>query len=318
VTAESTAVNDIDLNLLPIAFAVYDELSVSRAARVLGMSQPAVSMALRRLRQALNDPLFIRAPTGITPTPRAHALVRLARPIVEQLHKNLLTGEQFDAATSTRPFRIAVSDIGEMVLLPCVMQSLRGRAPHCPVESVSVATDQLAQGLEEGRIDLAIGYFPPLALKSIRQRRVSVERFACLMRTDHPLRSERLSLADFIAAEHIVVDRPGRSQEVLERFLERHRIHRNIALLTPHFLGVPFLVAQSDLIATVPHSVATYLASTMPTLAVVPTQFEITPFDLKLHWHRGFDGDPRSAWLREQVASAFAHKRVDSRADPAA
>src|SRR5919197_915508 len=110
-----------DLNLLPIAFALYDELSVSRAARLLGMSQPAVSMALRRMRETFDDPLFIRVPSGITPTPRAHAIVQAARPLVARLQADLLTQQPFDPATSTRTFPLALSDVGEMAFLPTII-----------------------------------------------------------------------------------------------------------------------------------------------------------------------------------------------------
>src|SRR5438477_6608175 len=193
-----------DLNLLPIAFALYDELSVSRAARLLGMSQPAVSMALRRLRETFNDPLFIRVPTGIAPTPRAHAIVRFARPLVQRLQEDLLKGETFDPATSTRAFTLALSDVGEMAFLPWLLESLRHQAPHCAIRSVSLPIGQLAHELEKGEVDVAIGYFPALAPKNFRHLRVDTQRFACLMRADHPLRSDRLSAADFRAAEHIV------------------------------------------------------------------------------------------------------------------
>lgn len=295
-----------DLNLLPIAFALYDELNVSRAARLLGMSQPAVSMALRRLRETFNDPLFIRVPTGIAPTPRAHDLVRFARPLVQRLQEDLLKGETFDPATSTRTFTLALSDVGEMAFLPWVMESLRLQAPLCAIRSVSLPTAQLAHELEKGEIDVAIGYFPALAQqKNFRQLRVDSQRFACLMRADHPLRSHRLSVADFRAAEHIVIRSEGRSQEVVERFFERRRVRRRVAVFTPHFLSVPFIVAQSDLIATVPRSVALRFASLIPQLAVVPAPFDITGFDLKLHWHRRFDNEPRSQWLRAQLAAVF-------------
>ena len=298
-----------DLNLLPIAFALYDELSVSRAARLLGMSQPAVSMALRRLRETFNDPLFIRVPTGIAPTPRAHALIRFARPLVQRLHEDLLKGETFVPATSTRTFTLALSDVGEMAFLPWMMEPLRRQAPHCAIRSVSMPAGQLAHEMEKGEIDVAIGYFPALAQKNFRQLRVDTQRFACLMRADHPLRSERLSVADFLAAEHIVIRAEGRSQEVVERFFERRRIRRRVVVFTPHFLSVPFIVAQSDLIATVPRSVALHFASMIPQLAVARPPFDITGFDLKLHWHRRFDNEPRSRWLREQLATVFRKNR---------
>jgi DNA-binding transcriptional LysR family regulator len=294
-----------DLNLLPIAFALYDELSVSRAARLLGMSQPAVSMALRRMRDTFDDPLFIRVPTGIAPTPRAHALIKQARPLVQRLQEDLLKGVTFDPATSTRTVTLALSDVGEMAFLPRVLEQLRAQAPHCAVRSVSVPTAQLAHDLEKGEIDLAVGYFPALALKNFRQRRLSTHRFACLMRADHPLRAERLSPADFLAAEHIAIRAEGRSQEVLERFLERRKIRRKVALWTPNFLAVPFIVARSNLVATMPYAVARQFATMSPQLAVALPPFDISGFDLKLHWHRRFDNEPRNKWLRKQLVSVF-------------
>jgi DNA-binding transcriptional LysR family regulator len=299
-----------DLNLLPIAFALYDELSVSRAARLLGMSQPAVSMALRRMRETFDDPLFIRVPFGITPTPRAHALVRLARPLVQRLQESLLKGATFDPATSTRTFTLAMSDVGEMVFLPRVLEQLREHAPHCAIRSVAAPASQLAHDLEKGDIDLAVGYFPPLAQKNFRSRRVSTHRFVCLLRADHPMRRERLLAADFLAAEHVVIRAEGRSQEVLERFLERRRVRRKVALVTPHFLGVPFILERSQLIATVPYAVAKHFTTMSPRLAIAMPPYEIASYDLKLHWHRRFDNEPRSRWLRDQLAQVFSDPSV--------
>jgi len=295
----------VDLNLLPIAFALYDELSVSRAARVLGMSQPAVSMALRRMREAFDDPLFIRVPSGVTPTPRAHAIIQSARPLVARLQQNLVKGQPFDPATTTQTFTVAMSDVGEMAFLPRIIQTLRSQAPHCTIQSVSVPPMLLPHELEKGEVNLAAGYFPTLATQNFRQRRLSTHRFACLMRAEHPLWAPRLSPEAFMDAEHAVVRADGRSQEVLERFFRRRRIRRSVAVYTTHFLGIPFILAQTDLIATVPYAVAQDFAGMSPRLAVALPPFEITGFDLKLHWHRRFDNEPMNRWLREQLAEAF-------------
>ena len=156
------SMDKLDLNLMPIALALYDELSVSRAAQKLGMSQPAVSMALRRMRTAFNDPLFIRAPRGVTPTPRAHALVRAVRPVVAHLQDALRTGETFHPQLDARPFSFALSDVGEMVFLPRLLERLRALASNSMIRSLSMPPSQLAQDLESGEVDLAIGYFPDL------------------------------------------------------------------------------------------------------------------------------------------------------------
>jgi DNA-binding transcriptional LysR family regulator len=298
-----------DLNLLPIAFALYDELSVSRAARVLGMSQPAVSKALRRLRDSFDDPLFVRGPSGVVPTPRAHALVRAARPHVERLWEGLSRGESFDASTSTRPFILAMSDIGEMAFFPSVSQHLREHAPRCAVSAVSGPHGQVAHGLERGDIDVALGYFPELSLKNIRQRRLAKHGFACLMRAGHPLWKQRLTVEDFLRGEHVIVRPLGRnSEEILERFIERRRIRRKIAVVASQVLSVPFIVKDLDLIATLPYAVVTrYVSLTSQLVAALPP-FQLT-YDLKMHWHRRFDNDPRNVWLREQLLLAFRRRQ---------
>lgn len=308
-------VNKVDLNLLPIALALYDEQNVSRAAKRLGMSQPAVSMALRRLRNVFNDQLFIRAPNGITPTPRAHALVEVARPLVAQLYEGLFTDDRFDPVVSTRPFTFALSDVGEMVFLPKLLERLRSHAPNASIQSVSMPPDELAEGLESGDVDLAIGYFPDLRRQSFFQQRLFSHHFACLLRAGHPLRQRRLSLDAFLAAEHAVVRAGGRSQEIFERFLERKRLRRRIVLLTPHFLSLPMIIARSDLITTVPHALALYFARLSKELAIAQPPFAIAGFDLKQHWHRKYHHDARSRWLRHEVAGLFNDENDEWKVD---
>ena len=306
-----------DLNLLPIAVALYDELSVSRAARQLGMSQPAVSKALRRLRETFDDPLFVRRPSGMVPTPRAHAIIRAARPHLQHLHEDLLRGERFDPAVSTRPITLAMSEIGEMAFFPSVLEYLRTQAPKCPVRTLSVTDDELADGLEKGDIDVAAGYFPALALRNFRQRRLSRHGFACLMRAGHPLWKSRLTVANYLAAEHIVVRRESRSQDLLERYIERRKMRRKIAVYTSHVLSVPFIVMESNLVATLPYAVVTRFASLNSQVVAALPPFDI-PYELKLHWHRRFDNEPRSIWLREQLAAVFKdHKWLAPPAGPA-
>jgi DNA-binding transcriptional LysR family regulator len=295
----------LNLDLLPVAIALYDERSVSRAAKALDMSQPAVSRALRKLRAAFKDPLFVRATHGVAPTPRAHALIKTSRPLVNRLREELLAEQAYDAARSTRTFTFALSDVGELVFLPRLLERLRARAPHCAVRSVSMPPQQLARGLQNGEIDLAVGYFPDLVQSNFLQQRLFTHSFACLMRADHPRYAKRLSLKSFLEIEHAVVHAEGRSQEIFEKFLERKRVRRRIALHTPHFLSIPIIVSRSDLMATVPHALALYFANLSPHLAVATPPFDLAGFDVKQHWHRKLHNDPRHKWLREQVAQLF-------------
>jgi DNA-binding transcriptional LysR family regulator len=293
-----------DLNLLPIVVALYEELSVSRAARQLGMSQPAVSKALRRLRETFDDPLFVRGPSGIVPTPRAHAIVRTARPHLQQLQEDLLRGESFDPSTSTRAIVLGLSDIAEMAFLPSILEHLRAHAPKCPVSTLTLSDTQLAEGLEKGDVDVAAGYFPALAQRNFRQRRLTKHGFACLMRAGHPLWKSRLTMPAYLAAEHVAIRRANRSQEVLERFIERRKMRRKIAMYTSNVLSVPFIVMDTQLVATLPYAVVTRFASITSQLAGALPPFDVT-YDLKLHWHRRFDNEPRSIWLRDQLALVF-------------
>jgi|SRR5882672_4489412 len=302
---EDRGLEKLTLSLLQIAFALYDERSVSQAAKSLDMSQPAVSMALRKLRTILHDPLFIRARNGVTPTPRAHDLVRTARPLVTRLQKELLYERTFDAAHSTRPFNLALSDVGELVFLPRLLERLRTLTPHCVVRAVSMPPQQLAREMEQGEVDLAIGYFPDLVQNTFFQQRLFTHHFACLMRAGHPLYSERLSLEAFLEMEHAVVRAEGRSHELFESFLERRRIRRKIVLHTPHFLSIPIIVARSDLMATVPHALALYFARLSSQLAFAAPPFAFPGFHVKQHWHRKFHNDSRNKWLRKQVTELF-------------
>jgi DNA-binding transcriptional LysR family regulator len=307
-----------DLNLLPIVVALYDELSVSRAAQHLGMSQPTVSKALRRLREAFGDPLFVRSAAGLVPTPRAHAIVGAARVHLQDLQSELRRHEAFRPEDSTRPIILAVSDVAEMAFVPSILQHLRARAPRCPVSTVAVRDSQLAHGLEKGDIDVAAGYFPSLELRNVCQDRLSTHGFACLMRAGHPLWKPRLSVAAFLAAEHVVVRPESRSQGVLERFIERRKMKRRVAVYTSHVLSVPFMVMESDLIATLPFAVVTRFASLTHEVVAALPPFDVH-YELKLYWHRRFDDEPRSLWLRAQLATVFqGHQWLKPPEGPAA
>jgi len=297
-----------DLNLLPIAIALYDELSVSRAARRLGMSQPAVSKALRRLRDTFSDPLFVRGPNGVVPTPRAHAIVRMARPHLVQLQEDLLKGERFDPAVSTRPITLAISDVAEMGFFLAVIAHLRSHAPNCAVSSLSVSDDRLAEGLENGSIDVAAGYHPTLALRNFRERLLAKHGFTCLMRAGHPLWKSRLTMPAFLQAEHVTVRPEGRSQDVLERFIERRKLRRKIAVYTSHLLSVPFIVMESDLVATLPYAAVARFASLTERVVAAQPPFDLT-YDITMHWHRRFDNEPRSLWIRKQLAAIFSDRK---------
>jgi len=296
---------EFDLNLLPVVLAIAEEQSVSRAAQRLGWSQPKVSIALNKLRKSLNDPLFVRGSHGMTPTPRALALIAPTRDILTRVRDNLLARESFDPATSGRRFTFALSDISEMTILPKLLAHLRRHAPGVTVRSVTLPPAQIATGLEEGDIDLAIGYFPDLKARNFFQQRLFAHTFICLVNSSHRIRNKHMSMDEFLSAGHAVVSAEGRSQEIVEQLLVKNKIERRVVLSTPHFMSIPFIIAATDLVVTVPYAVGESFAGTAGIRLVQPP-LEIPKFDLKQHWHRRYHKDAESMWIRSVVAKLFA------------
>jgi DNA-binding transcriptional LysR family regulator len=296
----------LDLNLLPIAVVLLEQGSVSKAALKLGMSQPSVSEALAKLRRYFNDPLFVRSREGMVPTPIGATIVQRAEAILRRIDDELLTDVAFEPALAERPFTFALSDVGEIVFLPRLLQRLRSAAPGAPVRSVSLSPHAVSEALEAGTVDLAIGYFPDLKKGQFYQQRLLSHHFVCLLRADHPVRSPQLDLKQFLALEHAVVQSEGRSQEIWERFLIERGVTRRIALTTPHFLSLPRIIARSDMVVTVPHAIGVAYGTPANNLRTVRPPFESPRIELRQHWHRRFHKDVRSSWLRQVVSELFS------------
>ncbi|WP_186198344.1 LysR family transcriptional regulator [Burkholderia gladioli] len=297
--------SELDLNLIPYLVALDETRNVSRAGDLLGVSQPRVSAALGRLREHFGDPLFVRTSRGMEPTPRALALVPAARDALAQIRRGLVAPHDFDPATDTSTFSIALSDVGEIVFLPRLLQELARRAPGANLRSVSLPHAEIERGLEAGSVDLAVGYFPDLGGSNFFQQRLFTHRFICLMRRGHPLAGKPLTLEQFLACGHAVVRAEGRSQEILEQHLAKARLRRRAVLETPHFMSLPFILGRTDLIATVPHAIGYAYAAEHASITLVEPPLPLPRFDLRQHWHRKYHNDPRTAWLRGMVADLF-------------
>jgi DNA-binding transcriptional LysR family regulator len=295
----------LDLNLLPMLVAIYDHGSVSAAAQHLGLSQSAVSTSLSKLRLRYGDPLFYRTGQGMQPTVRMHGLIRPLREALSRVHGTLASETTFNPRTTERTFTFAMSDLGEMVFMPKILRGIRNLAPRATVRSVAATAAQIERGLETGEIDLAVGYFPDLREKSFLERHLFFHHFVCLLRANHPITASTLSLTQFLSLEHAVVYGAGRSSEIFERFLKSKKIHRRIALQTPHFMSIPSIISQSDLIVTVPHAVGMFVRSAHMNIRIVQPPMRTPKIDLKEYWHRNFQRDPKNKWLRELVASLF-------------
>ena len=299
----------LDLNLLPIAVALYEERGVGKAAIRLGISQPAVSAALARLRVALEDPLFVRTSRGMEPTPRMDEVIATATDIVRRVERDVIRPRTFVPDRYDGTFSLALSDVGEMVFLPRILNQVRISSPLAALRSVSLPPEELRQHLEAGAIDLAVGYFPDLEKTNFFQQRLFTHHFSCLLRADHPIAGNRLSLKQFLSLDHVSVRAEGRSQELFERFLASKKIRRRVVLYTPHFMSLPMIIAKSDLVATVPHAIGMYYSTSLGNIrTVAPPPLDLPRIVLKQHWHRRSHHDPRSQWLRQMISGLFSQE----------
>jgi DNA-binding transcriptional LysR family regulator len=296
---------ELDLNLLYVLVALDDSRSVSGAALKLQRSQPAVSTALGKLRSFFDDPLFVRTGNSMQPTPRGSSIVESARSVLGRIGTDIVATPSFDPGTSSRPITLAMSDVGEVVFLPALLNSLRQLAPLASVNAVSLPAADIANGLESGAVDLALGYFPDLKKNNFFQQVLFSDSFVSLLRADHPMSAKKLSLKQFLQLEHAVIRAESRTEEVIERYLARKRIQRRVVLTTQHFSSAPLIVAQSDLIVTVPEPLARYFSSASARVRIVGLPFQAPRIDLKQFWHRKYHQDARNRWLRAVTCKLF-------------
>ncbi len=299
----------LDLNLLYVLVALADHRSVSGAATKLGKSQPGVSGALAKLRTFFADPLFVRAGNAMQPTPRAVELIKAAREVLGRVGSDIVAAPAFDPETSSRTINLALSDVGEVVFLPTILKELRAKIPNALIRSVSLPADGVLQALENGDIDLAIGHYPDLERSNFFQQTLFSDTFSALLRADHPLAKRKLTIKQFLALEHAVVRAESRTEEVIERFLARKKLRRRVVLETPHFASAPIIVAQSDLMVTIPEPLARYFCSVSAAVRTVDLPFVPPRIPLKQFWHRKFHHDDRTRWLRTLIYDMFQERR---------
>ena len=290
---------DIDLNLLVVFNRLLAERSVSRVADKLGLSQPAVSNALARLRKLTGDPLFLRTSQGMEPTPFAQ---QMAAPIVQALgmiHGAVNQRSWFEAATARRAFTVGMTDIGEIYFLPKLMETLARDAPGVSMSTVRNAAVNLRDEMEAGHIDLAIGLLPQLKA-GFYQRLLFRQRYVCMFRQGHALDKRRLSLAEFSSAQHVVVVSEGTGHGKVDELLARAGVARKVVLTVPHFVAVGHILQHSDMVATVPERLAQALVGPFG-LACVKHPAPLPEIAIKLFWHAKYQKDPANEWLRNLV-----------------
>ena len=283
--------------------ALDETRSVTRAAQKIGMSQPGLSTALARLRRHFGDPMFVRTSEGMRPTTRGLQVADEARAVLQRVNEKVLNGPRFVPEEARTEFRFAMPDVAEMVFLPPLIEAFRSVAPHATLHAATYAPQELELAMEAGQVDLAFGYFPDLKSRAFFKQRLMMHGFWCMMRAGHPA-AHRLTKTLFSELEHVVVDVPTRSQELVDHYLDRRNIFRKVKLRSTHYLTLPVIVASTDLVATVPGAVGRVFADLGQVVLVKPP-YDIPEFPIQQHWHRRYNQDPRNRWLREQLARLF-------------
>ncbi len=294
---------NFDLNLLTVFDSIMTERSLSRAAEKLGMSQPAMSNALARLRAALDDQLFVRTARGMAPTPRARLLARPVRQALDLVQAGLRTrspGETFDASSSTRSFVIAVEDYGETVIMPRFMDWLMQTSPGVKIRVRSEPGKSLFRKLREGRIALATRHGHPND-SELQVQHLLDDEFVSMVRHDHPTVGDTLSLEQYLSLPHVVFGRLGRKgirNSLVDTELRRLGVKRKIALQVPGFQSMPVIVRNTNFICTMPRRMAQIYADHFQ-LKKLKTPIDLPPLPLYLVWSKSMDSDPEHEWLRK-------------------
>ncbi|MDN0083766.1 LysR family transcriptional regulator [Crenobacter sp. SG2305] len=294
-----------DIRLLQVFDEIYKTRSVTRAAENLGVGQPTVSIALARLREHFDDALFVRIANNMEPTPLAKELEHPVRTALDALDQVFGHQTGFDPATSDRTFCISMTDISQLVLLPKLWAYLRQASPGVHIEIVPLSTDT-ARMLESGEADLALGFIPQLEA-GFYQQVLFHQRYVCVAGADHPRIRDELTLAQFQAEEHAVVTTSGTGHLILDREISRQSITRRVALRVPNFLGIAFVVEQTDMLVTIPERLAQVLEG-RGRFRVFPVPFELPAYAVKQHWHERYHHDPGNRWLRQVISDLLASR----------
>jgi DNA-binding transcriptional LysR family regulator len=294
-----------DLNLLLVLDALLKDRHVTLAARRLGMSQPAVSAALNKLRLLFDDRLFVKRSKGMDPTPRALELERPLVQVLETIHEELLGKTAFDPRTTERTFVLVMGEIGQMVFVGHILARFRSLAPGANVRVVAPAVAEREGLLEDGRADLAIGHFPQWLQPNLFQQRLYSRPLVCVARKKHAaLARGPLTLESFAALDHAVVGTESNFQHLYEPELRRLGVRRRVVVELPNMSTAPLVLAQSDLLAILPELLAEIYCRD-GALRIVELPFALPAYEVKQFWHRKLDQDPAVTWLRQLLAADF-------------
>jgi DNA-binding transcriptional LysR family regulator len=285
-------IDRIDLNLFKVFLVIYDLRNLTRAAESLNVTQPAISNTLARLREAFNDPLFERTPEGMLPTVLADQIVDDVRASVDVLQRSVSSRREFDPARSHRMFRMSMSDLGETLLMPAVLDRAGKLAPDISWQSAYIPRRELPTSLARGDIDLAIDA-PLMVDAQLNHVPLLSDRYVCALRPGHPAARGELGLEEYLSLCHIHISSRRKGVGIVDGALRRQGLQRRIVMWTPHYLAAPLHVLQTDLALTLP-----FRAASQFDLEIRELPLSVPRLDLHLYWHRKQESDPAHRWLR--------------------
>ncbi len=291
----------LDLNLLVTFDALLTERSVTRAAARVGLGQSAMSHNLARLRTLFGDELLTRGPDGMRPTPRALALIDPVRVALSQIQSLVSRDDAFDPRTAERVFRIGLPDSVEVLLVPSLLAHLCQEAPGVRLRLHSTDRLQLLDELDADRLDLGIGIGRFTEGQTHHKRRLlSTDTYLCMFNAARVGVSPPISLDDYVRLPHVLTSlRPG-ERGVVDEALEKLGLHRMVALTTPRFMAVPFLVARAPVVTTMHARLARFFAGELG-LSLSEPPVELPEVPVSLLWHASYDHDPAHLWLRQTM-----------------
>lgn len=298
---ERPRLSEINLNLLLALEAILAEKSVSRAAKRIGVSQPAMSQSLRHLREMFDDALLVRDRGNYVLTPAAERLALPLRQAMLALQRVLDGLEQFDPATARRRFVLAAGDYVAITLLPPFLERASAEAPGVDIDVKPVDPRRVWEPLATGEVDIVLG----TALdpgSDFAQQLLYTDGFACLVRRDHPEVQGSLDLARYTSLPHALISPRGEGSSVVDTALQALGHSRRIALRVPYFLAAPLVASRSDLILTAPRHVAEAFAATHP-LQLLEPPIALPTFDVVQVWHQRYQDDAAHQWLRRTLAA---------------
>lgn len=283
---------NFDLNLFIAFDAIYTESSLSGAARRLCITQPAVSSKLARLRHDFKDPLFVRSGRRMVPTPVAQNAIQSVRAALALLRASDRHLDTFDARSSDRTFTICMGGIAETLLLPALIRTLRSTAPNIRLNSWQLGSAELARELLAGRLNCAINALLPVHAQ-LHCQQIIKDRYVCLLRRDHPMAQQPLSLADYLKLGHVLYSARQEGLGFVDNALKRLGHERSIVVRSQAYLSARELIRTTDLAITLPSC-----AAQLFDVAVMELPFTMPPLELLLYWHDSTHDDPASRWLR--------------------